>query len=350
LSHLHLDHIGLLSTVSSSTTIILPDKDVAKATIGTWYERSPRWLAYVLPRSWDVTRSAKVMSEDENSVTALLVSHSAYPSVAYLYIGKTSTIFYSGDFRLQRLAEPVSSLEESLGRLGIDTVDLAIVEGTNMGSTASMMTKTGFEETLINSTSTFEGIIVSIDPLDLEAALFLYSVVEQSQRDVVVASERIFWVLKLFHEKWPRLLNKTLVAIETSRRTPPVPISSISLVNEVFRDIKRYIIIAEPTQLLEHLRRLKVQGREVDLSNTVALLLDPEPREVVREIEEEVLIRWLKMFGVHTQRVCLSGHYHPYDFKKIIQLIKPKQLLPIHTEDPDLMLKLFEKLKAHEAK
>jgi hypothetical protein len=86
-------------------------------------------------------------------------------------------------------------------------------------------------------------------------------------------------------------------------------LAQISLVNEVFKDMKKYIVVAEPAHLLEHLRRLKVQGREIDLTNTIALLLDPEPRETVREVENGVLMQWLKMLGVQTQRVRLSGHY-----------------------------------------
>jgi ribonuclease J len=41
ISHLHLDHVGLLSAVYSSTPIVFPDKDIAKETIGSWYEKSP---------------------------------------------------------------------------------------------------------------------------------------------------------------------------------------------------------------------------------------------------------------------------------------------------------------------
>jgi hypothetical protein len=97
--------------------------------------------------------------------------------------------------------------------------------------------------------------------------------------------------------------------LETPKQPPLIPLSNASLVNEVFKDMKRYIVVAEPVHLLEHLRRLKVQGREIDLANTVALLLDPKPRETVREVENKVLIQWLEMFGAQPQRVRLSGHY-----------------------------------------
>ena len=152
-------------------------------------------------------------------------------------------------------------------------------------------------------------------------------------------------MLRVIYEKMPQYINKTLTTPETSKRPPPIPLNSVSLVNEVFKYMKKYIIIAEPMHLLEHLRKLKVQRKEIDLTNTIALLLDPEPRETIREVENKVLIQWLKMFGVQPQRVRLSGHYQPQQLKQIIQILKPKHLIPIHTEEPELMLRLFEKYR-----
>ena len=346
ISHLHLDHVGLLSAVYSSTPIVFPDNDIAKETISSWYEKSSKWLAYVPPRYWDSTSSATILSEDNNSVVAIPVSHSAYPAVSYMYMGREATLFYSGDLRLYPLAQLSPSLEEGLQKLGVENVDIAIIEGTNIGNPAPPMTRSGFEEIMLSSVRTFNGVIVSVDPLDFEAMLYIYKVAEESQRDIVIASERIYWMLRIIYNKAPQYINRTLAIIEILKHPPPVPLSSVSLVNEVFKDMRRYIVVAEPVHLLEHLRRLKVQGREIDLTNTIALLLDPEPRETVREVENRVLIQWLKMFGVQTQRVRLSGHYQPQHLKQLIQILKPKQLIPIHTEEPELMLKLFEKYRS----
>jgi Predicted hydrolase of the metallo-beta-lactamase superfamily len=343
-SHLHLDHVGLLSTVYTSTKIVFPDKEVAKNTIGTWYERSPRWLSYVPPRFWDSTASAKLMAEDENLVITIPVSHSAYPSVAYLYIGRSATVFYSGDLRLQPLVELHLPLRENLEKLGVEAVDVAIIEGMNIGNPAPSVTKAGFEDIVKSFLNVFSGVIVSIDPHDFEALLYIYSVADEVNKSIVVASQRILWMLKLVSRVSPRYLDRTSVAIELEKPSP-TPVDIVSLVNDVFRDPEGYIVIAEPVHLLELLRKLKTQSKEVDLSNTIALLLDPEPREAIKEVENRVLIQWLKMFGVHPQRVRLSGHYQPHQFKQIIELLKPKTLIPIHTEEPELMLKLFEKYR-----
>jgi len=345
ISHLHLDHVGLLSTVHTSTAIVFPDREAAKITIGAWYERSSRWLSYVPPRFWNSTLSAKPLIQDENSVIAIPVSHSAYPATSYLYIGNSATIFYSGDLRVQPLVQLYPLLEESFEKIGIDSIDVAVIEGTNIGNPISPVTKTGFEDIVKNSVETFSGVIISVDPHDFESLLYIYTIAEENNRDIVIASERIFWMLKIISETNPKYIDRIYTALELPR-PPPIITNSISLTEEVFKNLRNYIIIAEPVHLLELLRKLKVQGKEVDLTNTIALLLDTEPREAVKEVENKVLMQWLRIFGVQPQRLRISGHYQPHQLKQIIQALKPKQLIPIHTEEPQLMLKLFEKYRS----
>jgi ribonuclease J len=47
--------------------------------------------------------------------------------------------------------------------------------------------------------------------------------------------------------------------------------------------------------------------------------------------------------GIQTVRLRLSGHYLPYQFSKILEALKPKHLIPIHTEETNLINRLFQK-------
>jgi len=42
--------------------------------------------------------------------------------------------------------------------------------------------------------------------------------------------------------------------------------------------------------------------------------------------------------------VRVSGHYYPHELTKIAQLTRPKELVPVHTEDPALTLEVFRRL------
>ena len=90
---------------------------------------------------------------------------------------------------------------------------------------------------------------------------------------------------------------------------------------------------------LEMLRQTRVWGEELPRGAT-AILTTPEPLEAESEVEEETLAYWLYSLGVQVYRVRLSGHYYPHELKTILNTIKPKKLVPIHTRHPSLILKL----------
>jgi len=84
---------------------------------------------------------------------------------------------------------------------------------------------------------------------------------------------------------------------------------------------------------LENLLGLKVWG-ELSLASSIVVLMDPEPRESVKEVEEGALRAWLRLLGAQVLRLRLSGHYLPHQFRDIIELLRPKDPIPVHTEGP----------------
>jgi ribonuclease J len=72
--------------------------------------------------------------------------------------------------------------------------------------------------------------------------------------------------------------------------------------------------------------------------------MDPEPRESVKEVEESALRTWLRSFGAQVFRLRLSGHYLPHQFRYIVEALKPKDLIPLHTEESNLMNRLFQNI------
>jgi len=65
--------------------------------------------------------------------------------------------------------------------------------------------------------------------------------------------------------------------------------------------------------------------------------------ESVKEVEEGALRAWLRLFGAQVLRLRLSGRYLPHRFRGLIELLRPKDLIPLHTEEADLMGRLFKR-------
>lgn len=348
ISHAHLDHVGLLSAVPPEVEVVLPSTKIFEDTLFNWYKGSSKWLSYIPPDFSTRLEEAQPLKQDKHNVVSLPVSHSAYPSRAYLYLGKDTTVFYSGDLRLEPLSTSITmGIDEAVQRIGLDKVDIAIVEGTNFDVEVDHFPVTAqmFRESLALSLTSYELVVTSIDPLDLELFTFLTEFAEMFGRRVVVASKRILWMLQHLAELGRMdIVNKVLVAEELEAPTPIV-LEGISLVDDVFRIGDSYVLAIEPIALLDILRRLRVWHKEISFVGSIALLSDPEPRESVKEVEESVVARWLRMFGFRVYRLRLSGHYYPHSFAELVKLLRPGKIIPIHTRDPRHMLRLFEKVR-----
>jgi len=346
ISHLHLDHTGLLSSIPPEVSIRVPSKRILEKTLASWYRRPGSWLAYVPPDYAAKVEEIESKEEDENKVTAILVSHSCFPAYSFLYAGSDATIFYSGDLRFEPLTTLCRQLDESIAEIGIDGVDVALLEGTNFNAEYTPITASMFRDYISLLLREYELLSISIDPLDLEAFLTILDLSLLMGRSLVIGSERLLWVVDEVEKLRPRTRDKVYISEELKASAPLL--RNISLLNDVLKNPGDYILAIEPIGLLHTFRKLKIWGESPSLTDSVVVLMDPEPKESIKEVEEGALRTWLRSFGIQVFRLRLSGHYLPHQFNNIIETLKPKDIIPLHTEEASLMIKLFRKSQVRE--
>jgi len=183
----------------------------------------------------------------------------------------------------------------------------------------------------------FQGslVTISIDKLDFELFSFLHKTSLLLGRKVVIASPKLVDILP----KWSNSFENIAIATETEKPSL-ASIDLISITEEVFKDPSNYVIIQEPTDFLEMLRRTRL-WKEILPSDAVTVLTSPEPFEEESKIYESLLARWSNRLGVQVYRARLSGHYYPYELKDIVKTLNPKEVIPIHTEHSELVKSLL---------
>ncbi|MEM0297780.1 MAG: hypothetical protein QXU35_08465, partial [Zestosphaera sp.] len=298
---------------------------------------TPTWLAE-LPHKLHVDiAELKPYKEDEHGVTPIPVSHSAYPSYALVYNGYDKTVFYSGDFRVQGPLGPRIDTLQNMGRvIGAEGTDFALLEGTNIGG---VETPIGPEEfrSIVNRVLMGGGLsIISLDPLDFELLTAISELALSNGRTVVIASSMIASVLPQWFTSEFNVGNLKLAVATELEEVSAVPVDHVSLKQDVFEDPSSYLLVQEPVGFLEMLRQMRVWGERLPRDAT-ALLTTPEPFEAESEVEEETLAYWLYMLGIQVYRVRLSGHYYPHELRSILDVVKYRRLIPIHTRHPKLM-------------
>jgi len=339
ISHFHLDHLGLLGALPPGTRVYVPSIGVLE-TIEEWYRATPTWLAE-LPHKLHIDLiELKPYQEDELGVTPIPVSHSAYPSYALVYNGYDKIIFYSGDFRVNGPLGPRINTTQNIEKvLGSESTDIALLEGTNIGG---IETPIGPEEfkSILNKVLMESGLaIISIDPLDFELLTAISELASLNGRTVVISSSRLVDILPQWLSSAFNADNLELAAATELEKPSLVPVDYVSLKQDVMKDPGSFLLVQEPVGFLEMLRQMRIWGEELPRGAT-AILTTPEPLEAESEVEEETLSYWLYTLGVQVYRVRLSGHYYPHELRNILNTIKPRKLVPIHTRHPSLVLKL----------
>ena len=344
ISHFHLDHLGLLGALPPGTRVYVPSTSILKI-IEEWYRAVPTWLAELPPKLNIEVRELVSHEEDELGVIPILVSHSAYPSYALVYRGSDKTVFYSGDLRVSGpLRSRIDTLLSIEKVADVMSIDIALIEGTNIGGIETPIGPEEFKDMFNKILMESELVVVSVDPLDFEMLTALSELAMLNGRTIVVASARIVDIIPYWLESF-KLADSTELAISTElEKPPPIPVQHISIRQDVMKNPGEYLLIQEPVGFLEMLRQMRLWG-EKPPAGTTAVLTTPEPFEAEAEVEEEVLASWLLSLGIQIYRLRLSGHYYPYELKKILRIVKARKIVPIHTRHPRLMLALADKLK-----
>ena len=334
ISHMHLDHLGALSNIPLETHVRLPSLPIYM-DIEERYGESPTWLALVPRKYYVEVEELKPLEVDENGVIAIPVSHSAHPAYALLYIGENETVLYTGDFRVDSFLEPEEFIKLNGGQPLLSyfeenpdmRVDKLVIEGTNLGSDRPPINPSEAMGMTLRLAQAHRPIIATLHGLDLEHAYSLLKLAGELNLEVYIASNQL---AKLLERIWelptqPRLLNSYIDHPSRLGRVLPEEIE------------EEGVIITSYREVLELLRDLATEGSIQ--GNPVALLSEPEP-EAEEASEYRIMGNWMLRLGVECYRIRASGHYYPYQLKTIIKTIKPNEIIPIHTLNPEQLYTL----------
>ena len=336
ISHLHLDHLGSLNVPNEIPTF-LPSRDIVEVLSRSWWFG---WRQQLFPKTMSFLGFREIL--ESKKVGHVTVSHSAYPSYIFLLETDDASILYASDLRINSPYANTNSSLEKLEELSQDGVDILIIEGTNFGRRMNYVEPKQFTKAIESLANNYDRnlLFISAHPLDYEALLASFEILWKHDYKTIFVN--------LYHAQLlDKIINMTKYEPETEIIFTPTTSKLRTLENfeityiEDLKDEKKAIFI--PTYAVKDVKRVAESfGEDTYGLLHVTILGEPLSEEMI--IEEKKLFNWLALLGVTSYRIHLSGHYHPYEFKKILQAVKPKKLIPIHTKAPKTMIELFNKL------
>ncbi|QXJ34999.1 MBL fold metallo-hydrolase [Saccharolobus shibatae] len=337
ISHLHLDHLGLLHPLQLGTTVYVPNEQIFNAFIEP-YKAANNWTTYISP---SIGVDIVDVSKNNDNVIPLAVEHSAYPAFSYYYDTGNIKLLYTGDMRIssplgaltpeihKKLHE--KTLLEEYEEKGLVS-DVLIIEGTNFTPHTTPVSSHYFIEQISNIFQNHSNSLMfaSIDSLDAEAILSILLIAKTYNRIPVITGRRLINMVKLW-------IDLSELSGDIYQLEDKVINFNIVEEDEIEKNPSNYLILSSKGEPLEFVRRTKIGKGSVIISLTAEAQSESGEDESVED-------SWLKMLGFIVYRLRMSGHYYPYELKYILDVIRPKKVIPIHTEVPSIMCEYVSQL------
>lgn len=322
ISHLHLDHMGAMDTISPATGVYMTNESkqlyhtLEEILEGLPFEREVIGLSY-----------GEQIQIGEMKVTPYQVDHDVIGAASYFIETPDMNLLFSGDLRLHGMHPEY--IEDWLAEMKEKKIDILLMEGTSFGPEKK---KT---ESLCRKEAEIEDVAKIILQKNHGLALF-----NMYHRNV----ERIssFLHAAIYAGRIPVLEPETAYIADQFLEESAFLIfveeeDQLSSLTKNYQGITLDKINEKPNRYLlqnsyHHIGRLL----DLDLTNSVYLHSNGMPLGDF-DPAYQTMHAVLQHFGVAYQSLDVSGHATTADMLYMIDQIKPELLIPWHTRHPELM-------------
>lgn len=330
ISHAHQDHYGLLNYVNSKVAHFMGEATHRIIEINKIFTPQNIHIENV---SYFVKE--KTFQIGDISITPYWVDHSAFDSYAFLVEANGKRIFYSGDFRNHgRKANVFKWFTHNAPQ----NVDYLLLEGTNIGQEKKpIKSEIEIEEDFIEVFKQKNKInLVYTSGQNIDRLVSIYRACLKTRKTLVV-DVYVAQILKKLSQfasipypsdKYANL--KVIFPYFTSRRLKKT--GNVEILyqfkkykitkTEIKNSAENIVVIVRPSMKKDFEKIEGIEGGNFIYSMWSGYLEKPETKEFIEYFEG----REFEYHKIHT-----SGHTGIDALKQLVDAIKPKYIVPIHT-------------------
>ncbi len=337
LSHAHADHYGLFDLLPEGTPVYATEETFVMLALDRIFGADPTAHLKKCPM-----QGYQPCEIGTLTVTAYPIDHSAYGACAMLFECEGRRILYSGDVRLHGVK---GVLYKRLPR----EVDYLLLEGTNIAREQQNPTERNVEEQFVKV---------------FDDAPYALHLVWCSSRNI----DRICAIFRACRKRGKTLVIDPYTAnvlAAVAQINPKIPSATTSEQIKVYfpprlttrlmkRNPKDYVISLDP-------RENKATHGEISAApERYVMLVRPSVVEFLQKIATEKIRfvksiwsgywdepstarfrEWVESHCEMLPDIHSSGHADIVSLQRIVGFVRPKHLIPIHTDSPDRFGELF---------
>lgn len=346
ISHIHLDHTGLLKHISADVKVGMGSaaRRIMEAALPFLPDKFP-----TSPAGWNFEHR-KSFQVGPFTITPYMVDHSAYDAYALRVEAGGKCIFYSGDLRSHGRK---AKLFESILKYPPKGVDVLLLEGSSLGRLnlgQRFPTEQEIEDQLVQAFSRAKGLaMVHASGQNIDRIVSIMRASKRSGRvllidlytaEVLAATENVnipqtHWPevallvphaqrVKILKNKWFDTLKK-----HSSNRM---------FIEKVSQNPEQYTLLFRPLFIHDLDRGSCLKG---------AVYIYSQWEGYWERGEYDKVKTWLAKHCIDKQSIHTSGHASPKDLQDFVKALGPDKVVPIHSFLPDQYACLFPNVEIH---
>lgn len=338
ISHAHQDHYGMMQNLSSQIPCFISEPTRKLIEVTATFTGNG-----VEVNNYRPFRSGEKFSLGDFLVTPYLVDHSAFDAHAFLVEDGETRMFYSGDFRAHGRK---SKLFDYFVACPPAPVDVLMMEGTMMARVGETCdTEKELERKLVTAVEKEEGLVLStVSGQNIDRLVTLFRVARRTKRILVIDPyiAHILDLLSAYNPGLPHLAGGFLRHLRVfyplhlcQRMRNDLAMGHVLDKFEAWRirpetirkQPNRYILLTRDSMVSELASGLKEAANE-------GLLLYGIWKGYWSKPGMSKLKRWVDRAGMKFFYAHTSGHAMISDLQKLVDALKPKAVVPIHTNCP----------------
>lgn len=339
-SHAHQDHFGLINYVNANCHIYLGRATQKLIEINNMFTNQ-NWTI-PNPQHFE---SGKSFFIGDIEITPYLMDHSAFDAYAFLIKADGKSLFYSGDFRIH------GRKSKTFDWFSFNTeqnIDYLLLEGTTIGRVNKKFpTENELEEEFVGTFKTSKGInLIYTSGQNIDRLVSIYRACKRTGKTLAID----FYIASILKEL------SEFAAI-------PYPSNNFPEIKVFFPyRLSRMISNKGNEKLLYRFKDYKITKEQIgEQFDETVMIVRPsmlKDLEYIRGLEDGIFIysmwdgykkdKTTKKFidlligkGMTEKTIHTSGHADRNALKKMVEILKPKNLVPIHTFEGDEYPKIF---------
>jgi ribonuclease J len=327
ISHPHQDHYGLLEEAPTHWPVRCGEPTRRLMTI------TANVTGRTLPQEIVPWTTGEPFSLGPFAITPLLTDHSAFDAHMLLIEANGRRVLYSGDFRRHGRK---SALVERLMRSPPPSIDVLLMEGTNLGSDKPCVTEADLEDRFVQLFRRTPGrVFVAWSAQNIDRTVTLYRACLKTGRTLVVdlyTAEVMEMLAEFGRLPAPGWQQVKVVMTEGLRRrysgqngdafADRIAKHGMSAA-ALERPGERLVVMTRPSLIRDFARKgVAPTSNDAWSWSQWRGYLDAPDGAAVKQ--------WFDAAGSRADHIHTSGHASPSDLREFAMAMKPKTLVPIH--------------------